>query len=59
MFIVERLIAAVAIVAAAHFSMGFINTSAGGSGGALTRALRHAFAGSGRGITPSCCSCES
>lgn len=35
MFIVERLIAAVAIVAAGHFSMGFINTSAGGSGGAL------------------------
>lgn len=35
MFIVERLIAAVAIVAAAHFSMSFINSSAGGSGGAL------------------------
>ncbi len=35
MLIVERLIAAVAIVAAAHFSMGFINSSAGGSGGAL------------------------
>lgn len=35
MGIVERLVAAVAIVAAAHFSMGFINSSAGGSGGAL------------------------
>lgn len=30
MSIVERLIAAFAIVAAAHFSMGFINSSAGG-----------------------------
>lgn len=35
MFIVERLVAALAIVSAAHFSMGFINSSAGGSGGAL------------------------
>ncbi len=35
MFIVERLIAAFAIFTAAHFSMGFINSSAGGSGGAL------------------------
>lgn len=32
---VERLVAATAVFAAAHFAMGFINPSAGGSGGAL------------------------
>jgi hypothetical protein len=32
---VERLIAAAAVFVAAHFAMGFINASAGGSGGSL------------------------
>jgi hypothetical protein len=35
MLLVERLIAAVAVFVAAHFAMGFINASAGGSGGTL------------------------
>ncbi len=35
MLIVERLIAALALFAAAHFSMGYINSSAGGAGGNL------------------------
>lgn len=35
MFVVERLVAAAALFVAAHFAMGFINSSAGGSGGAL------------------------
>lgn len=35
MSVIERLVAATAIVAAAHFAMGYINPSAGGSGGAL------------------------
>ena len=35
MLLAERLIAAVAVFAAAHFAMGFINASAGGSGGSL------------------------
>ena len=35
MLFVERLIAAVAVFVAAHFAMGFINASAGGSGGSL------------------------
>ena len=35
MFLIERLIAASALVAAAHFVMGYVNPSAGGSGGAL------------------------
>ena len=35
MNVVERLIAAAALFVAAHFAMGFINPSAGGSGGAL------------------------
>ena len=35
MLIVERLIAALALFVAAHFAMGFINSSAGGSGGSL------------------------
>lgn len=33
--VVERLIAATALFVAAHFCMGYINPSAGGSGGAL------------------------
>lgn len=35
MFLVERLVAAAAVFVAAHFAMGFINASAGGSGGSL------------------------
>ena len=35
MFLIERLITASALVAAAHFAMGYVNPSAGGSGGAL------------------------
>ena len=35
MFLVEPLIAAAAVFVAAHFAMGFINASAGGSGGSL------------------------
>jgi len=35
MSVIERLIAAAALVVAAHFAMGYINPSAGGSGGAL------------------------
>ena len=35
MLIVERLIAAAAVFVAAHFAMGFINSSAGGSGGSV------------------------
>jgi hypothetical protein len=35
MFQIERLIAAAAVFVAAHFAMGFINSSAGGSGGSV------------------------
>ena len=35
MLLVERLIAAAAVFVAAHFAMGFINASAGGTGGSL------------------------
>jgi hypothetical protein len=35
MFLIERLVAAAAVFVAAHFAMGFINASAGGSGGSL------------------------
>jgi hypothetical protein len=35
MLLVERLIAAAAVFVAAHFAMGFIKASAGGSGGSL------------------------
>jgi hypothetical protein len=35
MFIIERLIAAAALFVAAHLAMGYVNSSAGGSGGAL------------------------
>jgi hypothetical protein len=35
MLVVERLIAAAALFVAAHFAMGYLNPSAGGSGGAL------------------------
>jgi hypothetical protein len=35
MFQIERLLAAAAVFVAAHFAMGFINSSAGGSGGSL------------------------
>jgi hypothetical protein len=35
MLVIERLVAAVAVFIAAHFAMGFINSSAGGSGGSL------------------------
>ena len=35
MFVIERLAGAAAIFVAAHFAMGFINPSAGGTGGAL------------------------
>ena len=35
MLVVERLIAAAAVFVAAHFAMGFINASAGGTGGSL------------------------
>ena len=33
MLVVERLVAAIALFVAAHFAMGFINSSAGGPGG--------------------------
>ena len=35
MIVIERLITATALFVAAHFAMGFLNPSAGGSGGAL------------------------
>jgi hypothetical protein len=35
MLALERLLAAAAVLVAAHFAMGFINSSAGGSGGSL------------------------
>jgi hypothetical protein len=35
MLAIERILAAAAVFAAAHFAMGFINSSAGGSGGSL------------------------
>jgi hypothetical protein len=35
MLAIERLLAAAAVFVAAHFAMGFINSSAGGSGGSL------------------------
>jgi hypothetical protein len=35
MFLVERLIAATALFVAAHFAMGYVNSSAGGTTGAL------------------------
>lgn len=35
MLVIERIIAAAAVFVAAHFAMGFINSSAGGSGGSL------------------------
>ena len=35
MFAIERIAAAAAVFVAAHFAMGFINSSAGGSGGSL------------------------
>ena len=35
MLVIERLVAAAAVFVAAHFAMGFINASAGGSGGSL------------------------
>jgi hypothetical protein len=35
MLVIERLTAAAAVFVAAHFAMGFINSSAGGSGGSL------------------------
>ena len=35
MFVIERLLAAAAAFLAAHFAMGFINSSAGGSGGSV------------------------
>jgi hypothetical protein len=35
MLLIERLIAAAAVFVAAHFAIGFINSSAGGSGGSL------------------------
>ncbi|MDP9467980.1 MAG: hypothetical protein M3P32_04480 [Chloroflexota bacterium] len=35
MFVIERLIAAAALFVGAHFAMGFLNPSAGGTGGAL------------------------
>ena len=35
MSVIERLVAGAAVFAAAHFAMGYINSSAGGSGGAL------------------------
>ena len=34
MLVLERLIAAATLFVAAHFAMGFLNPSAGGSGGA-------------------------
>ena len=33
MLVIERVVAAIAIFVAAHFAMGFINSSAGGAGG--------------------------
>lgn len=41
--VIKRLVAAVAVFVAAHFAMGFINSSAGGPGGNLlfpTRPMR-------------------
>jgi hypothetical protein len=35
MLAIERILAAVAVFVAAHFAMGFINSSAGGTGGSL------------------------
>lgn len=35
MLLIERLVAAAALFVAAHFAMGFINPSAGGTGGSL------------------------
>jgi len=35
MSVIERLVAGAAVFVAAHFAMGYINSSAGGSGGAL------------------------
>jgi hypothetical protein len=35
MLVIERLVAAVAVFVAAHFAMGFINSSAGGAGGSV------------------------
>ncbi len=35
MLAIERLVAAAAVFVAAHFAMGFINSSAGGSGGSV------------------------
>jgi hypothetical protein len=35
MLAIERILAAAAVFVAAHFAMGFINSSAGGSGGSL------------------------
>ena len=35
MLTIERVLAAIAIFVAAHFAMGYINSSAGGSGGSL------------------------
>ena len=35
MLVIERLVAAAAVFVAAHFAMGYINASAGGTGGAL------------------------
>lgn len=35
MLAIERIVAATAIFVAAHFAMGFVNSSAGGSGGSL------------------------
>jgi hypothetical protein len=35
MLAIERILAATAVFVAAHFAMGFINSSAGGSGGSL------------------------
>ncbi|MDF2734863.1 MAG: hypothetical protein K0S97_1486 [Chloroflexota bacterium] len=35
MIAIERILAAAAVFVAAHFAMGFINSSAGGSGGSL------------------------
>jgi hypothetical protein len=35
MLAIERIVAAAAVLGAAHFAMGFIKSSAGGSGGSL------------------------
>jgi hypothetical protein len=35
MLAIERIVAAAAVFIAAHFAMGFINSSTGGSGGSL------------------------